>query len=187
MTHASTRDFWTLTSKAGSISYGVTSPFFWVLVHNRFCWCPSRVFPQSCGSSVIKSHWPSKSSSPGVLIPFARTQVGKSVVPLELLQQCENFFGTVVLQFVGCLLSSSIVELMAISSKRIYATYHAPQFCCSCSHGRSLLTCASPGGTHTLKGRSGYGSCESHCSISWVLVHTRFCLHPPSISGGSEI
>ena len=28
-------------------------------------------FPQSCGSSVIKSHWPSKSNSLGVLSPFA--------------------------------------------------------------------------------------------------------------------
>ena len=52
---------------------------------------------------------------------------------LELLQQCENFFGTIVLQFVGCLLSGSIVELMATSSKRISVTHCASQFCCSCS------------------------------------------------------
>ena len=30
-------------------------------------------FPQSCGSSVIKSHWPPKSNSLGVLSPFARS------------------------------------------------------------------------------------------------------------------
>ena len=29
------------------------------------------LFPQSFGSSVIKSHWPSKSNSLGVLSPFA--------------------------------------------------------------------------------------------------------------------
>ena len=41
-------------------------------------WCaqalllPSKsLFPQSCVSSVIKSHWPSKSNSLGVLSPFA--------------------------------------------------------------------------------------------------------------------
>ena len=43
-------------------------------------WCaqvlfvPSKsLFPQSCGNSVIKSHWPSKSYSLGVLSPFARS------------------------------------------------------------------------------------------------------------------
>ena len=35
---------------------------------------PSKsLFPQSCGSSVIKSHWPSKSKSLEVLSPFARS------------------------------------------------------------------------------------------------------------------
>ena len=41
-------------------------------------WCaqgflvPSKsLFPQSCGSSVIRSHWPSKSNSLGFLSPFA--------------------------------------------------------------------------------------------------------------------
>ena len=107
-THASVRDFWTLSCKSGSVSCGVTAPFSWVLVHTSFCLCPPRVcfctqspcpcssplvthtsagdtqhssgsvsvgtlgpgahkvllvpskslFPQSCGSSVIKSHWP---------------------------------------------------------------------------------------------------------------------------------
>ena len=31
------------------------------------------LFPQSCVSSVIKSHWPPKSNSLGVLSPFARS------------------------------------------------------------------------------------------------------------------
>ena len=35
---------------------------------------PSKsLFPQSCGSSVVKSHWPPKSNSLGVLSPFARS------------------------------------------------------------------------------------------------------------------
>ena len=35
---------------------------------------PSKsLFPQSCVSSVIKSHWPPKSNSVGILSPFARS------------------------------------------------------------------------------------------------------------------
>ena len=41
----------------------------------------------------------------------------------ELLQKSKNFFGVNVLQFVGCLLGSSIVGLMVTSSKRTYATH----------------------------------------------------------------
>ena len=35
------------------------------------CALQESLFPQSCGSSVIKSHWCSKSNSLGVLGPFA--------------------------------------------------------------------------------------------------------------------
>ena len=46
LTHASVRDSWTLTGKAGSVSYGIIAPFSWVLVCTRFCLCPPRVcFP----------------------------------------------------------------------------------------------------------------------------------------------
>ena len=33
----------TLTGKSGAVSCGVTAPFFWVLVHIKFCLCPERV------------------------------------------------------------------------------------------------------------------------------------------------
>ena len=79
--HGSTRDSWTLTGKSGSISCWVTAPLFWVLVHTRFCLYPPRVcFPQSCGSSIIKSHWPSKSNSLGLSVLLPGPQVGKSGV-----------------------------------------------------------------------------------------------------------
>ena len=39
-------------------------------------------------------------------------QVGKSVVSSRTFLQCENFFGIIVLQFVGHLLSSSMVGLL---------------------------------------------------------------------------
>ena len=74
LTHASTRDSWTLKGKSGSVSCVDTAPFSWVLVHAQFCVCPPRVcFPQSCGSSVIKFHWPPKSNSLGILSSFARS------------------------------------------------------------------------------------------------------------------
>ena len=46
-------DSWTLTDKSGSVSCGVTTPFSWVLVHERFCLCPPRVcFPVPCKSDI---------------------------------------------------------------------------------------------------------------------------------------
>ena len=49
LTHASAGDSWTLPDKSGSVSCGVTAPFFWVLGHTRFCLCPPRVcFPGLC-------------------------------------------------------------------------------------------------------------------------------------------
>ena len=48
-THTSTGDFWTLTSKSGLVSCGITAPLSLVLVHTRFCFCPPRVyFPVLC-------------------------------------------------------------------------------------------------------------------------------------------
>ena len=48
LTHASAGGSWTLTSKSGSVSCGVTAPFSWVLGH-RLCLCPPRVcFPVPC-------------------------------------------------------------------------------------------------------------------------------------------
>ena len=100
---------------------------------------------------------------------------------LELLQQLENFFGIIVLQFVGHLLSSSIVGLMVTSSKRTFTTHHAFQDCCCLEnpHGRPLLTHAFTGDPQPVTSRSGSVSCEGHCSFPWVLVHTKFCLCPP--------
>ena len=67
--HASAGDSWTLTRNSGSVSCGDAAPYSWLLVHTRFCLCS----PKSCGSSVIKSHWPPKSNSLGVLSSFARS------------------------------------------------------------------------------------------------------------------
>ena len=77
LTHTSIGDPPTLLSRSGSVSCGwggVPAPFPWVLVCSRFCLCsPSGClcFPQSCGSPVIKSHWPSQSDSREISSPFA--------------------------------------------------------------------------------------------------------------------
>ena len=43
LSHAFTRDSWTFVGKSGEVSCGITASFSWVLVHTRFCLCPSRV------------------------------------------------------------------------------------------------------------------------------------------------
>ena len=104
-------------------------------------------------------------------VPCRIPRWGNMLWDLELLQYCKNFFGIIVLQFVGHLLSSSIVKLMATSSKRIYALCHTSQLCCSqtpCPHGRLLLIYASTGDTHTFKVRSGSVSYGGRCHVPWV-------------------
>ena len=47
-THAFTGNAGIHTGKSGSVSYGVTAPFSWALVHTRFCLYPPKVcFPSS--------------------------------------------------------------------------------------------------------------------------------------------
>ena len=57
------------------------------------------------------------------LIPM----LGNLLGALELSQQCENFFGIIDLRFVGYLLSSSIVQLVATSSKRTFPQATPPR------------------------------------------------------------
>ena len=78
---------------------------------------------------------------------------------LEPLQQCKNIFGIIVLQFVGHLLSSSVVELMATSFKRIYATCSTSQVCCSQNPCPHIRHCWQVLLQKTLKARSGSDSC----------------------------
>ena len=53
LTHACTGDSWTFTGKSVSVSCGETAPFFWVLVHTRFCLCP----PESVSPGLCKFWW----------------------------------------------------------------------------------------------------------------------------------
>ena len=84
------RQFWL------SVLWGHCSFLLGPGVH-KVLFVPSKnLFPQSCGSSVIRSCRPSKSDSLGI-VPLPDPQVGKSVVGLELSQK---FFGIIFLQFV---------------------------------------------------------------------------------------
>ena len=188
-THASARDFQMHTGKSGSISCGVTAPFSLVLVHTRFCLCPpgvsvSSVLWKFCNQILLSF----KARFPGdtqyiCLIPRLWSLLG-----LEHSQQCENFFGIIVLQFVSRLAGSSIGQLIAAFSKRTYATLWLPGLLLPEPHGRPLLTHASAEDPQTLKGRSGSVSGGGgHCTFPSVLLCTRFCLCPPSTSGGYEV
>ena len=161
--------------KIKSVTVSIVSPSIWM---KWWDWMPLSQFSECWVLSQL-FHW---SHSLGGFIP----QVGKSIVGLTTLEECGNFFGIIVLQFMGCLLGSSIVRLMTISFKRTYATCLASQDCCCqspCPCCRPLLTCASSGDTQTLKGWSGSVSCGGQCSFLWVLMHARFCLYAPNISG----
>ena len=54
-------------------------------------------------------------------------RLGSLLWALELLQQCENFFGIIVLQSVRPPPGGSVVGLMVTFSKRTLARCHAPQ------------------------------------------------------------
>ena len=142
---------------------------------------PKSLFPQSCGSSInptgLQNQIPGSSQS-----LFWIPKLGTLWWVLEILYQCKNFFGIIVLQLVGRLLGGSVVDL----------THCAFQVCCSqspCPRGRLLLACASAGGTQTLKGRSDSVSVGSLGPGVQFFCFVLFCfvLSPPSISGRYRI
>ena len=116
-THAYTGDYWTLTGKSVLVSCGVTAPFFWVLMHTRFCfWSPRVCFP----SPVIKSHWLQSQILWRFSVPLPDHQVGKSLVGPKTFTTVQELLWYNC-QSVGCLLSGSMVGL----------TCRASQVCCS--------------------------------------------------------
>ena len=130
--HTSARDSQTLTGKSGSVFYGVNAPFSWVLVCTRFCFCPSRTsFPpvlwKYCNQILLTFKVTfSGDSQPLCWIP----RLGSLLWGLEILQQCEIFFGVIVLQFVDHPPDGSMVGLMVTSSRGTCTTTCASQECC---------------------------------------------------------
>ena len=96
---------WRLLGKSGSVSCGVTSPFSWVLVHTRFCLCPSRVyFPVLC------KFWQLYGGVNGYLLQegLCHTQ-WQSTADLYLHKRHAN---TVLSQSLWCLWSRSLVLMI---------------------------------------------------------------------------
>ena len=118
-------------------------PVHWIL----FVPFRSLCFPSPV--EFLWSHWPSMSDSLGILSLCWIPRLESRLWCLELSKQCKTFFGIIVLQFVGHPPGSSVVGLVAISSKRIYATgcvwgAHIPASIClgsdfSCVMGQGLF------------------------------------------------
>ena len=161
---------------------GVTAPFSWVLVCKMLVCAvqesASPVLWKFCNQIPLASKvkFPGSSQS----LCWIR-RLGNLLWALELLQQCKNFFGIIVLQFVGRLLGGSVVVLMVTSSKKTYATHCASQVCCSqrpCPQalvGRSLLTHASAGDAQTLKCRFSSVSRGVTGPFSWSWYMNLLC------------
>ena len=103
--HASTGSPATLAGSFGSVSCGVTAPLLWVLMSVNFCLCPPRLeflLPLILWKShnqillALKDRFPEDSKS---LCQISR--LGSLKWGSETSQQCENFFGIIVLQSVG--------------------------------------------------------------------------------------
>ena len=140
----------------------------------------SSLLPQSCGKFCNQISLTFKFPGASQFLCWI-LRLGNLLWALELLQQCKNFFGIIVLQFVGRLLSGSVVGLMVTSSKRIYATRSSSQVCYSQSSYPLRQATADP----CLLRR--HWNTQRHVWLSllwgpWVLVHTRFCLSPPRVS-----
>ena len=135
---ASTGDFWTLTAKSDSAFCGNTAPFSWILVCTSFVCALQESFTPVLCKFCNQIPLTSKVKFSGVSQSLCQIpRLGNLLWVLELSQQCENFFGIIVLQSVGRLLGGSMVELMAISSKRAYVTCCVTQVCCTqspCAH-----------------------------------------------------
>ena len=109
-----------LTGRPGSVSWGGHCSFLLGPGAHKVLFVPSKsLFPQCCGKSVIKSHWPLKSDSLGVLSQSLcwMPRLAHMLWVLEVSPQCENS-GIIVLRFVRRLLSGSVIEIMSVSSKR---------------------------------------------------------------------
>ena len=101
----STGDSPTLVGSFGSVSCGVTTPFLWVLAYARFCLCTPRLeslLPRVLWKSYNHILLTFKVRVPGDSRALCQIpRLGSLMWGSEPSQQWENFFGIIVLQFVG--------------------------------------------------------------------------------------
>ena len=162
LTHASPGNSWTLTGKSGSVSCGDTAPFSWVLVAQGFVCALQESFFRNCGSSVIKSHWPSKSNSLGVLSPFARSPSWEICCrPWNFCNSAKTFcyncspaLGSFAQQLCGGATGDLLQENLRHTPCLPRLLQPEPL-----SLRQATDDCTSTGDPQTLKGRSGSVSC----------------------------
>ena len=105
LTHSSTGDPLTLADSFGSVSCGLTAPSLWVL--SRFCLCAPRLeslFPLVLWNPIIKSCWSFRSYTLywGDYQSLCQIhRLGSLTCSSEHLQQWDNFFSIIALQFEG--------------------------------------------------------------------------------------
>ena len=139
----------------------------------RFCLCSqvsvSPVLCKFCNQIPLAS----KVKFPGGSQPLCWTpRLGNLVWVLELWQQCRNFFGT------------SFSSLWAVCSVALWWGSHAAPL--RSAAARSPVRAAGHCWPMPLQETFKH---SRHVWLSllwgpWALVHTRFCLSPPSTSGG---
>ena len=141
---------------------------------------PSKsLFPQSCGSSIIKSHWPSKSNSLGILSPFAR------------FPSWGIFYGPQNFSTVGELLWYNFSPVYGLSAWWLYSGTNGDLLQDNLHHTPWLPGLLQPEALSPWQATADLCLCRRHSKAGlaqslwglWVLVHTRFCLRPLSISG----
>ena len=182
--HSSARDSQTLIGKTGTLFCGVTVPFPWVLVLTNVCLCPpksvSPVVWKFCYQILLtlKVRFPGSSLSPCQIPRFRSLNW-----VLDPSQQCENFFGRIVVQFVGHNPGGCMIGLMATSSKWTYDTCPTSMTIAGSALIPAPDHCWPTSWQQTLTGRSGSVSCGGYCSFSCILISTIVCLCPPRISG----
>ena len=150
---------------------------------HKVLFVPSKsLSPQSCGNSGIKPHWPLKSIPWGFSVPLPDPQVGTSVVchgmfvtERELLwYNCSAVCGSSA-QWLrdgddGSLLHEGLGHTPRLPGL-LQAEPPCPRWPLPSPH-----LCRRRSDTHRRSGSASVGSRDPVC--------TRFCLSPPSISGG---
>ena len=156
--------------------------FSWLIVHTRFCLCPPRV----CFPSPVEVLWSNPTGLQSQIrwcfsVPLLDPQVRKSVVGPRTFLTVWEFL------WYNC---SAVCEL---SAQQLYggANGNLLQECLLHSLWSNSATARAPGPMaghcwpvppqESLK-HSKTGLSQSLWGL-WVLVHTRFCLSPPSVSG----
>ena len=180
-THASAGDSWTLTGKSGSVS--CWGHYFFLLapdVYKVLFVSSKSLFPQSCGSSVIKSHGLQSQIPWGCSVPLPDPLDGKSVVGSRTFLTVQEFL------WYNC--SAVCVS----SAQRLYSVANGNLLqdgLCHTLHDPGLLqpeplSLWQATADQCLHKRHPKAGLSQSLWGLWVLVRTRFCLSPLSISAG---